>query len=211
MFILIELEESKTGGGELMIWGGACRPGWTQSWLDLDKKHLYFWSQTISASELQIYIYTLRTEESQLNCFFYNFEIGTHKSSPVRSTASPPSGKPSSDIPLGQEKISMTAVCRFCPQILNQQKVDQPRAGDETKRCGQTGHPLVGFSFHSKVSDVGSESQLRISLKVSKGTCMSATMGVVRAHRAAWERIWEVFPFYMKGGVFCLWMLKKVH
>ena len=54
------------------------------------------------------YICTSRTEESQLTCFFfYNFEIGTHKSSPVRSTASPPRGKPSSATPLGQERIPM--------------------------------------------------------------------------------------------------------
>ena len=145
-----------------------------------------------------IYIYiTHGRKPAQL--FFYNFEIGTHKSSPVRSTASPPSGKPSSDIPLGQEKISMTAVCRFCPQILNQQKVDQPRAGDETKRCGQTGHPLVGFSWHSKNLNVGSESQLRLSLKFSKGTCMSATMGVVRAHRAAWEKNLRSVSFLHEG------------
>ena len=52
MFILIESEESKIGGGELRIWEGACRPGWTQSWLDLGKKYLDFWSDTISASEI---------------------------------------------------------------------------------------------------------------------------------------------------------------
>ena len=51
-FILIELEESKRGGGELRIRWGACRPGWTQSWLDLGKKYLDLWSQTMSASEI---------------------------------------------------------------------------------------------------------------------------------------------------------------